>query len=133
MTVLADLAAVDPDVMDTATAVFSNTYRNAPAQNPAPGVEKVNTPQGMNTIYGPDWPNSKTPAHPAQGANSVDPSAWLDGYYDDDGWWALAWIAAYDITHNRNYLTLAEGIFDDMVSISLIFRYFRSHSMLVFV
>ncbi|KAF2126746.1 glycoside hydrolase family 76 protein [Dothidotthia symphoricarpi CBS 119687] len=36
---------------------------------------------------------------------------WLDGFYDDDLWWALAWINAYDITQNIEYLQLAEGIF----------------------
>jgi predicted alpha-1,6-mannanase (GH76 family) len=40
-----------------------------------------------------------------------DPYDFLDGYYDDDLWWALAWITAYDVTHHKPYLTLAEGIF----------------------
>jgi predicted alpha-1,6-mannanase (GH76 family) len=41
-----------------------------------------------------------------------DPYDWLDGYYDDDLWWALAWIQAYDVTRHPVYLDLAEGIFD---------------------
>ena len=32
-------------------------------------------------------------------------------YYDDDGWWALAWIDAYDVTGNPAYLSMAETIF----------------------
>ncbi|KAI4624036.1 hypothetical protein J4E80_003849 [Alternaria sp. BMP 0032] len=40
-----------------------------------------------------------------------DPHDWLDGYYDDDLWWALAWINAYDVTADPAYLNLAEGIF----------------------
>jgi uncharacterized protein YyaL (SSP411 family) len=39
----------------------------------------------------------------------------LDGYYDDDSWWALAWIAAYDVSKNEEYLGLAIGIFEDLV------------------
>jgi predicted alpha-1,6-mannanase (GH76 family) len=41
-----------------------------------------------------------------------DPYDWLDGFYDDDLWWALAWINAYDITSRSAYLQLAKGIFD---------------------
>jgi predicted alpha-1,6-mannanase (GH76 family) len=41
-----------------------------------------------------------------------DPYDWLDGFYDDDLWWALAWINAYDLTSRPVYLSLAKGIFD---------------------
>ncbi|KAL5115641.1 hypothetical protein ACEQ8H_006440 [Pleosporales sp. CAS-2024a] len=41
-----------------------------------------------------------------------DPYDWLDGYYDDDLWWALAWIGAYDLDPKPVYLNLAKGIFD---------------------
>ena len=35
-------------------------------------------------------------------------------FYDDEGWWALAWIQAYDVTHSQQYLEMAESIFADM-------------------
>jgi predicted alpha-1,6-mannanase (GH76 family) len=38
----------------------------------------------------------------------------INQYYDDEGWWALAWIDAYDITHHRPYLNMAQSIFANM-------------------
>lgn len=38
----------------------------------------------------------------------------LNKFYDDEGWWALAWIDAYDATRNPQYLSMAESIFSDM-------------------
>jgi predicted alpha-1,6-mannanase (GH76 family) len=38
----------------------------------------------------------------------------LNKYYDDEGWWALAWIDGYDLTGNQQYLSMAEAIFADM-------------------
>jgi Glycosyl hydrolase family 76 len=31
-----------------------------------------------------------------------------DSYNDDTGWWGLAWLQAYTITHDKQYLTMAE-------------------------
>ena len=43
-------------------------------------------------------------------------SGFLNTYYDDEGWWALAWIDAYDLTKNPQYLAMAESIFADMAA-----------------
>lgn len=96
MTVIADLAAIDPSVSDTANYVFDNTLRMAPAHNPNPGPE--------NQVHSRD----------GVAANS---SEWLDSAYDDDAWWALAWIAAYDVTNDDTYLGLAQGIFSSLVGV----------------
>lgn len=40
----------------------------------------------------------------------------LDSYYDDDGWWANAWIRAYDLTGNTSYLNMAKTIFNTMTN-----------------
>jgi predicted alpha-1,6-mannanase (GH76 family) len=37
-------------------------------------------------------------------------------YFDDEGWWTLAFIAGYKATKNKEYLTAAESIVDDITN-----------------
>jgi predicted alpha-1,6-mannanase (GH76 family) len=41
-------------------------------------------------------------------------AGFLNNFYDDEGWWALAWIDVYDLTHQQQYLQMAASIFEDM-------------------
>lgn len=40
----------------------------------------------------------------------------INDYYDDEGWWALAWIEAYKLTGEKKYLEMSKVIFADMTT-----------------
>ncbi|MBN9615625.1 MAG: glycoside hydrolase family 76 protein [Acidobacteriales bacterium] len=63
-----------------------------------------------STKYLPVFANT---LHAAQTGHGGFPG-FINDYYDDEGWWALAWIDVYDLTGEARYLQAASGIFDDM-------------------
>jgi predicted alpha-1,6-mannanase (GH76 family) len=42
--------------------------------------------------------------------------SFLNSYYDDEGWWANAWLRAYDLSGNTNFLSMAKTIFSDLTT-----------------
>ena len=62
---------------------------------------------------------SGTPELQATIANTFDRNSqknFLNQYDDDEGWWALGWAGAYELTHDARYLAMAETIFADMAA-----------------
>ena len=86
ITVLVDYARVSKST--EYNAVLANTF--AAAQKT---IDPEKTTQGPKTRVG-----------------------FLNKYLDDEGWWALAWIDAYDLTKNKDYLAMGESIFADMAT-----------------
>jgi predicted alpha-1,6-mannanase (GH76 family) len=40
----------------------------------------------------------------------------IDRFFDDNGWWGLAWLRAYDLTRDARHLAAAARIFENMVT-----------------
>jgi predicted alpha-1,6-mannanase (GH76 family) len=62
---------------------------------------------------------SDTPDLRATIANTFDRNSrknFLNDYDDDEGWWAMGWAGAYELTQNARYLAMAETIFADMAA-----------------
>jgi predicted alpha-1,6-mannanase (GH76 family) len=109
LTVVGDLAAIDTSVLATAQTVFSNTFVQAQKSNQQL-FKSIDTSFNMQSLYGPSFPvNVEVPA-------MTDTKGFLNDYYDDEGWWALGWIQAYDVTKNAQYLSTAQSIFADMAA-----------------
>lgn len=115
MTVIGDLALVDGSeyVKETALEVFNNTFHVGPGTNPyafkpPPAATQTSSPTAT----------SGAAASPTSGYWGHNPK-WVDGSFDDDGWWALAWITAYDNTHQQEYLNTAIDIYESLVIMPL--------------
>lgn len=98
LTVLADFAAIDPYATAIGAQVFPNTLMSAQRQNLQ--MKKVMVGGAIRTQQGVNLP--------------IRTSDFLNDYYDDEGWWALAWIRVYDVTGGMGYLQAAITLFDDM-------------------
>lgn len=49
-------------------------------------------------------------------AKAFNGGSFLNQFFDDEGWWAMGWIKAYDVTKDTKYLAAAQDIFKDMLT-----------------
>lgn len=87
LTVIADLAAIDPSVRQRGGSIWPNTFTRAQEYNlqMQKVVEQNYLMFSYYASYGPPLPRAAAmpQAHQTNG--------FLNDYYDDEGWWALAW------------------------------------------
>ena len=107
VTMLAVYALVNGQARDSTMPIFQNTLTQA-AQSQPREARIISQLTSTNTFEYPDIPG---------GIALPDPkftNGFLNGYYEDEGWWALAWLKVYDLTGNNVYMNNAIGIFQDM-------------------
>ena len=105
LTMLADFVAVDSSLDSVLDNVFQNTFSQA--QKASLETVKFMTPYSVTTYTGPQLP-------PGIIAPKNGFAGFLNDFYDDEGWWALAWLKIYDLTKQQQYLQAAVDIFEDM-------------------
>ena len=128
LTVFADYASIDTSYASEARKVFANTFERAQIQELT--IEQQISPERYAKIvqhgFRIDSPQAPTDRE-KRAINSLDQRiffnvtnfpGFLNDFYDDEGWWALAWIRAYDVTGRTEtrYLNIAISIFEDMTT-----------------
>lgn len=107
--VLADFSALDvEEANDLALGnVIANTFTQA-QQSTQTATKTLMQGLGM-VLYEKTYTKSTDSNLTERGYGGFQ-----NNFYDDEGWWALAWIRSYDVTGNPGYLDMAETIFTDM-------------------
>jgi hypothetical protein len=113
LTVLADFAALDPNNESglNIPSVIQNTYTNA--QKTTITATKVRGKAGSAPVSSYVKTMVKRDDIEKRGFDDF-----LNDFYDDEGWWALALIKSYDLgvqdLGDQSYLSSAVEIFEDM-------------------
>lgn len=110
LTVLTDWAVAagyNAQLVDV-PGIIANTFNNA--QRVSGSAHKRMSSTGLPTsTYSLNTTDATDTSNDKRGF-----SGFINDYYDDEGWWALALIRSWDVTHQQAYLDMAESIFRDM-------------------
>lgn len=110
LTTFANLAKLEKSVLNVYGDVFDIVYHNAPNNKPK---VKGRSLAGVHSArsYTSSSDNDRIGS---SGSITKRTGGFQNDFYDDEGWWGLAWVAALDVTGKREYLDEAISIWYDM-------------------
>ncbi|KAM3511277.1 hypothetical protein MY11210_005078 [Beauveria gryllotalpidicola] len=124
LTTLADWANLRP--IEAESLKISDVIHNTWSRAQNASVFTIKTFESNGMMKTEECINGEGPACGAAAAAAAAAAAtgggvqsrafrnFLNDFYDDEGWWALGLIHAYDYSHRQEYLDSAVGIFNDM-------------------
>lgn len=98
-----------PKAKQIADTVIPNTFQAA-------GTFNVRSNHGLKRKLAAAQDNHNNKEKEKEKEKDNDQNPFSNGFYDDMGWWAVAWMRAYDVTGNQTYLATAEALFADMTT-----------------
>ena len=107
LNVLANFNLFESFLNKTIRNVFNTTFVQAPLHNPT--VVKTRTLNFIDSYT--TWPATLSPT----AVVLTTPYSFVNYFYDDEGWWALAWLKVYEITKEQRYMHAAVDLFKDMI------------------
>lgn len=121
ITTLADLSAIDPVISDVSTELWKNTLDRAQKFNQKQKrSSNRRAAEERDQFFIPDSVGSSRKRNSylatSYQAENLNPKGFLNGFFDDEGWWALAWMTVYDHTRSPEFLQASVDIFEDLVS-----------------
>lgn len=110
LTMLAKYATINDRIDEWTKDLWQDVFTKAPRYN-------AGMAQAIGSLWRmgqPSIPRTLSLARHWKKAQDAENIGFINDYYDDEGWWALAWIAVYDHTQDQKYLDAAVSIFEDM-------------------
>ena len=120
LTTLADFVLIDSGsaAKHNLAALAKNTFTQAQKNNlkatkviDEVGGMVISTYEALDSLEAGDGDGGSAGSKLARRQGNA---GFLNHFYDDEGWWALAWIRSFDVFKERAYLDMAEDIFTDM-------------------
>ena len=114
VTVLAKYGKLNTGVASQIAPIISTVYDKAAKNKPFALLASQPSSNLANKLYIPQKDTDTNPPANTTTLQKRAESGFTNKFYDDSGWWGLAFVAAWEMTGNIKYLNEAIYIWNDM-------------------